>query len=413
MRKKVEFFARVCNNENNKRGIGKKRMVDLSLLRIYVIFNVFLFIYSVYIFFKTTSDLAPKREFILFRIFLVAFQFYLVMNSLWTLQEFEIIHLPRALYITIYVLSYTAVAFNSFCFYEFIVVRFDSRFSKKVWTSFLGLTPFLTAVVLVLVSLKTGIIFTVDEKGHIVNGPAYVALACCCFVYFLVIMCVSIAKAIKVRTHFARKDALSVCGAVVFLVLWVLLDEYFERITIIPIAIYSVIMFLYIGLLQSNVYTDALTQMNNRRKTEEYLSSQIENISESYPMYLFVIDINSFKEINDTYGHAEGDAVLILFSSVLKKVVSAKSGFASRYGGDEFVLAWRPQRETGDDPEVLLQEIRDRFSEMCKQVDKPYDLTFSCGFVRCVDPQKTVDAYIKEADELMYRNKRAFHATHK
>lgn len=385
-------------------------MFDLSLLRVYVIFNVFLFIYSVYIFFKVTPDLAPKRDFIIFRMFLVAFQFYLIMNSLWTLQEFEVIHMPRALCIIIYVLSYTSVAFNSFCFYAFTVVRFDYRFGKKVWASLLGLAPFLAAVVLVLVSLKTGIIFTVNENGHIVTGPAYVALAACCFVYFLVIMYVSIMKAIRVRTHFARKDALSVCGAVIFLVLWVLLDEYFDRITIIPIAIFSVIMVLYIGLLQSNVYTDALTQMNNRRKTEEYLSSQIENVSESSPMYLFIIDINSFKEINDTYGHAEGDAVLILFSSVLKKVVSAKSGFASRYGGDEFVLAWRPQKETGDDPEVLLQEIRDRFSDMCKQVDKPYDLTFSCGFVRCVDSEKTVATYIKEADELMYRNKRAFHA---
>lgn len=388
-------------------------MYDLSLLRVYVIFNVFLFIYSVYIFFKITPDLMSKNEYSVFRMFLIAFQIYLVMNSLWTLQEFEVIHLPRALFIAICVLSYTSVAFNSLCFYAFIMIRYDYRFAKKLWASILGFVPFTAAVVLVLVSLKTGIIFTVEGDSHVVTGPAYIAMAICCFLYFVVIMRVSIMKAIKVRTHYAKRDALSVCGSVLFLIVWVILDEYFEKITIIPIAIFSVIMFLYIGLLKSNVYTDALTQMNNRRKTEEYLSGQIDNISQSAPMYLFIIDINSFKEINDTYGHAEGDAVLILFSSVIKKVISARAGFASRYGGDEFILAWHPQKETEDDPEILLQEIRDRFDEVCRQVDKPYDLTFSCGFVRCADPQKSVATYIKEADELMYRNKRAFHAARK
>lgn len=387
-------------------------MYDSSLLRMYIIVNAFLFLFSFYIFLRVTPDLTKKNEFILFRIFIVAFQFYLVMNTLWTLQEHNVIHLPHALFVVICLFSYIGVSFNAFCFYGFTMIRFDMRFSKKWWAGLLGLIPFVMSIILLIVSLWTGIIFTVTPDNHVVTGPAYVALSICSFLYFIVIVRVSIMKALKTRTSFARRDALSLTASVVFLVLWVFLDKYFDKITIIPIAIFAIIMFLFISLLQSNVYTDALTQMNNRRKMEEYLSSQIENISDSFPLYLFVVDINSFKQINDNYGHAEGDAVLMLFSSVIKEAVLAHSGFVARYGGDEFVLSWRPQKEEENDPEQLLKEIQDKISEMCKKENKPYEITFSCGFARCDDPQKAFSAYLKEADEMMYKNKRHYHATH-
>lgn len=384
-------------------------MYDNSLLKMYIILNFFLFLSSFYIFFRVTPDLTKKREYIVFRIFLVAFQFYLVMNSLWTLQEFDVVQIPHILFVIICFLSYTSVVFNAFCFYAFIMVRFDFSFGKKTWATIIGLVPFIAAEILLGISLANGMIFTVTPDNHVITGPAYLALAACSFIYFAVIVRVSTMRAIRTRTMYSRKDAISLTLSVIFLIFWVIIDGYFDRITIIPIAIFSIIMFLFISLLQSNVYTDALTQMNNRRKTEEYLNSQIDNLSESSPLYLFIIDIDSFKEINDTYGHAEGDAVLVLFSSVAKKVVGTHSGFTARYGGDEFVLAWRPQKDSDIDPETLLGEIRDQFTEACKNDNKPYEITFSCGCVRCTDPKKTVASYMKEADEKMYRNKRIFH----
>ncbi|MBO4538807.1 MAG: hypothetical protein J5781_00910, partial [Clostridia bacterium] len=153
---------------------------------------------------------------------MIAFQVYVVMNSLWTLQEFEVIHLPHVLYVIVCFLSYTAVTFNAFCFYAVTMIRFGFRFGQKIWASVLGLIPFVAAVTLLFVSLGTGIIFTVEDN-HVVTGPAYQSLAGCTFVYFLIIARVSIMKAIKLRTYYARKDAISVCISVVFLVMWALL----------------------------------------------------------------------------------------------------------------------------------------------------------------------------------------------
>ncbi len=386
-------------------------MYDSSLLRMYLILNVFLFIFAAYIFLRVTPDLAKKNEYLIFRVFLVAFQFYLIMNSLWTLQEYNVFYIPRVLFIIICFLSYTAVAFNAFCFYAFIMIRMDMEFGKKIWASLIGIIPFVAAEILLFISLGNGMIFTVTEDNHVVTGPAYLALAACSFLYFVIIVRVSIMKAIKTRTIYARKDAISISAAVVFLIFWVILDGYFDKITIIPIAIFSIILFLFVSLLQSNVYTDALTHMSNRRKTEEFLTGQIENLSEGSPMYIYIIDINSFKLINDNYGHAEGDAVLIIFSSIIKEVAAERSGFASRYGGDEFVMAWRPSKTEEVDPHELLEDIRGRLSEACKKGKKPYEISFSCGFIRCEDPKRTFASYLKEADEIMYQNKRKYHAS--
>ena len=385
---------------------------DSSLLRMYIILNVFLIIFSVYIFFRVTPDLAKKIEFIFFRVFLVAFQFYLVMNSLWTLQEYDAIQMPRALFVTVCMASYISVAFNAFCFYAFSMIRFDLGFGKRVWSSLLGTLPFFAAIVLLCISLWNGMIFSVTEDNNVVTGPAYLALAGCSFLYFVVIVRVSIMKAMKVRTYYAKKDALSTTLAVVFLVVWVIIDGFFDKITIIPIAIFSVILVLFVSLLQSNVYTDALTQMNNRRRTEEYLTGLIEGLSEAEPMYIYIVDINHFKRINDNYGHTEGDAVLVLFATALKEVVAERGGFAARYGGDEFVLAWSPQKESEFGPQDFLDEIKKRVVETCKRENKPYDISFSCGFVRCTDPGKKFGVYFKEADEMMYRNKHLYHAAH-
>ena len=388
-------------------------MIDNSLLKMYLILNVFLFILSVYIFFRVTPDLGKKSEYVFFRVFVVALQVYLVMNSLWTMQEYDMIQLPYALFVIITMLSYISVGFNAFCFYGYTMIRFDYEFGKKLWASLLGLSPLFLSIILLFISLGNGMIFSVTPDNHVVTGPAYLVLPGCSFIYLIAIVSVAVKRSFKTRTSYARKEAISYIGVVTFFMVWGILDGYFDRITIIPIAIFSVILFLFVSLLQANVYTDALTQMNNRRKTEEYLTDQIENLSETSPLYIFIIDINSFKQINDNYGHAEGDAVLVLFSSAVKEVISTYSGFASRYGGDEFVLAWRPQKQDEMGPKEFMDEIHKKFTEMCKDANKPYEISFSCGYVRCVDSQKTFATYLKEADQMMYKNKREFHAATK
>ena len=82
-------------------------------------------------------------------------------------------------------------------------------------------------------------------------------------------------------------------------------------------------------------YFDSLTELPNRTQFQERLS---ELLQARQPLALLYLDLDDFKLINDTHGHAAGDAVLCHVSRILGKTASEWGGFASRLGGDEFAL---------------------------------------------------------------------------
>ena len=87
------------------------------------------------------------------------------------------------------------------------------------------------------------------------------------------------------------------------------------------------------------IYNDALTGLNNRRRLDQFLEEHLEISSKDRPVSLLLMDVNGFKKINDKFGHIEGDAVLKMVGTVLKLAAADFDAFAARYGGDEFCLA--------------------------------------------------------------------------
>ena len=128
--------------------------------------------------------------------------------------------------------------------------------------------------------------------------------------------------------------------------------------------------------LQSNASTDPLTGLYNRRLFEEYCEKEL-NRARRYGQHLAlaILDLHQFKEVNDRYGHMQGDQVLQIAASTLRKTLRA-SDFAFRYGGDEFALLL-PQA----DPEqaaTLCRRIRTAYEGAVKslKLDVPVSMDF-------------------------------------
>lgn len=289
----------------------------------------------------------------------------------------------------------------------------EFKTNKMFWFDLIGLFPFLVVIVLLVVSLFNGIVFSVSDNKNIVTGPLYLALHLTAFVYFLIIIVFAIIKIVKGRDNTIRRYAITTIFGIVFLTGWVIIDDYFDRITIIPVAAFSVLLIIFISIQQSSINTDALTQMNNRRRAIDFFYSLRDTMNQNSPVYLFLCDINSFKEINDTYGHGEGDEALIIVSGAIKDVLAKYRGFSARYGGDEFLMIWKkPQNEVAT-PTDIIEETRDIIDKKCFDSDKPYHLSISCGVVQCTDSKKTIDMYMREVDEALYEDKRVYHAKKK
>lgn len=120
----------------------------------------------------------------------------------------------------------------------------------------------------------------------------------------------------------------------------------------------------------------------------KYLEGYMERHTEGEEtdLHFLMIDLDDFKQINDTYGHVEGDRALIRIAGVLKKTLAGHAGILARYGGDEFCIAGEMLRE---ETEQLIKNLYENLEKANKQADCPYDIGMSVGcaqFTRKIIP---------------------------
>ena len=152
--------------------------------------------------------------------------------------------------------------------------------------------------------------------------------------------------------------------------------------------------------LQTQVKTDNLTGLLNRRQLDAVLNEQ-KQLADSLhqPFGLLLIDVDFFKRINDDYGHAEGDRILIEMSNVLKQNLRT-SDFIGRWGGEEFMVVMPScsQSHLVEQAETLRQAV------LSYDFDLPSPITISLGssLYRLHEPAKL--AFIR-ADKGLYYSK--------
>lgn len=153
--------------------------------------------------------------------------------------------------------------------------------------------------------------------------------------------------------------------------------------------------------LVNHALFDPLTGAMNRRAFErEYETSILSQTSSS--IAFIIIDLDSFKDVNDTYGHAVGDKALVGVSKILRR--SIRDGdLSARFGGDEFVLCL-PDIGLGDVTKIV-DRIRDSISRFGKEeFDLDLSLTVSIGVSWSRMPQRLKAAF-EAADKLLYQAK--------
>jgi diguanylate cyclase (GGDEF)-like protein/PAS domain S-box-containing protein len=149
---------------------------------------------------------------------------------------------------------------------------------------------------------------------------------------------------------------------------------------------------------------DPLTGVMNRRRGMELLQDKFAKAQhQDVEFIVCFIDINNLKEVNDTYGHAEGDELIRAVSGAVQARISSEDLFF-RYGGDEFVVAF--PHSTLDEVKALWEWIEQDLESIARLEHKPYALSVSRG-IYTYKPGKDVqlEDLIRLADREMYNNK--------
>jgi two-component system cell cycle response regulator len=158
----------------------------------------------------------------------------------------------------------------------------------------------------------------------------------------------------------------------------------------------------------SLAYTDPLTGIYNRRYMDSHLDRKIMEIGETNkPVSVMMLDIDHFKQVNDTYGHGAGDEVL---KGLAERVVGGIRDFdlLARYGGEEIVVI-RPSTPA-DNALMVAERLRKRLERepfAVSDSDEPLAVTASIGVATTLDANETAEALLARADKALYQAKNA------
>jgi diguanylate cyclase (GGDEF)-like protein len=159
--------------------------------------------------------------------------------------------------------------------------------------------------------------------------------------------------------------------------------------------------------MEGQAMSDSLTGLANARFFDPYLEQELEAARrDQQPLSLVMIDIDHFKDFNDTYGHPAGDEALRTFARVLGSSIRA-SDVAARYGGEEFIIALR--HASAEDAGRLAEKVRLAVEQMVIELGpgRYARITASFGVASTEQHVNDPKALVSLADAALYRAKEA------
>lgn len=155
---------------------------------------------------------------------------------------------------------------------------------------------------------------------------------------------------------------------------------------------------------EEKAYTDPLTGLSNRRALERYIK-RLHRRRDAKNFAVFLIDLDHFKLVNDTLGHAAGDKVLQEVADILLNE-TRPTDIVVRTGGDEFVLVFE-NAENKDQTEAIANRIIQRIERPIRWENQSCHVGASIGIVMCHGKSaESVDHYLQAGDEALYASKK-------
>lgn len=268
--------------------------------------------------------------------------------------------------------------------------------------------PLVLFIIALFFNLEYGFVFTIDTQNvyHRAFGVYFYALLS--YAYLIYGSIRSLIKAKGAAWADDRKRYYTMAFFAVLPSLGGFIQLFFYGVSLNWILASVSILLVYLDSQNRQISADPLTSLNNRRELSKFLLRELGEREQprSGALSLIMMDVDGFKQINDTYGHFYGDGVLIHVSQILKASCKNTNAFLARYGGDEFCIVLPPNTEV--DAEELIARVHANVANWNQLHPEMKPIGLSIGYAEW-DPKKDLsyESLLDRADERMYAVKNA------
>ena len=336
---------------------------------------------------------------------LIAFMLYFVSDALWAAVIAGI--LPRTLFTVLSTnfSNYLLMAAITYTWLRYVMAVEQIPYRENKRTKLAIQLPFYLSTLAIILTylIRPGVL--VDEELNLQMAYNVFQIAVPC-VYIVAVVVYTLRRARVEESPLERKRHLFIG----FFPLMVIAGGLFQILVLPETPIFCfccaiLMLVFFINSMDAQISTDPLTSLNNRGQLLHYTSQRANMHREGRRTFVVMFDINDFKVVNDTYGHAEGDRALVIVAEALKGVVKNHSTpmFLARFGGDEFILI--VHAAVGEEIDPLIAEIRGLIEAKCRAYQTPYMLSIGAGWNEWAGRDDTFQKCMQRADEALYLDK--------
>jgi len=187
------------------------------------------------------------------------------------------------------------------------------------------------------------------------------------------------------------------------------------RVSISSIALAPIVVSAYIhstrvqvAKLAYSANHDSLTGALSRAAFMEALQDRMQSLSDGQCVTLFLMDLDHFKNINDTHGHLAGDSAIVHFVQVVQQCLRA-GDVIGRIGGEEFAVVFAEENKEDFDAPLIADRIHKTLNDLPLVLPdgKSLPFTVSIGIAECSTPGDSLEALVQQADDALYKAKAA------
>ena len=254
----------------------------------------------------------------------------------------------------------------------------------------------ITQFLILLLNLRFQFYYHITDTNTFERGPLYIVH----IIYAALPAPISFVNAYFSRKNLHRSEAPLILMPLIWINVGTVLDALLSITKMVWPCFCVSLLFFYFFIIRRDSFSDALTGVDNRRSCDEYMRNIVN--ARKYQSYGFImIDLDKFKQINDVYGHVQGDQALRDAAQLLRSCLR-RSDFVARYGGDEFLII-SPMNTKLD---LLVERINAALTEYNARKHRPFELQMSMGYdTYHPGSEHTPQEFLAHVDALMYQRK--------